>query len=149
MPNINNLPPNKCWKLQTAESLDQTTVLQNTYYTAFDRGLDVDGKPVKIIYFSYIQNNDETDAKNIQIKATIDGIELIGTVSLTHNTYGGFYVKHDTDGLYLFEGTYKGVIANNFPTIFGHVKIEIETTSAPGTNQRIRARTTFEFSEAY
>lgn len=137
------------WKLYNTLTDTRAPPTQNVYHEVFDLA---DGS--KLHYITVEQNNDETDAKNVDIRFTIDGqtYELIGT-ALAHGEI--YYIYWEDIGQDPPAAKLK--IRNDSPlTIFGMAaedslgaktprtalemhdcKFEYRMTSVPGTNQTL------------
>lgn len=130
--------PKYHYKFQPIAKLNQVPPEQDTWYTALD---ETGGLRIK--YLVIRQINDDATNKNIDVRMTIDGISIDATVkSQDNNTFyywligaGVERVSGDTTSwaLYLYEALK-----------CEEALIEIRTTSAPGTNQKLQGRIHFE-----
>lgn len=146
MTNLGNIqqPPMRkfAWKFNAQAETDQQPPVQNTWYTILDTTEDV-----RLAFFLVLQDNTETDAKNVDARITVDGVTLTGTpLSLADNTWE--FIYHARTSEVLLSST-ASLMVLYYESLFGHsVKTEVRLTSAPGTNQRLLARCTFETLEA-
>lgn len=87
------------------------------------------------------QQNDETDAKNIEVRLTADDTEYVGTVSAPHSL-NEFAVRSPIqDALILLASQYN---MNWYTTLKGHsLQLDVRITSTPGTNQVLLANAHF------
>lgn len=132
----------------------QTTVVQNAFYAA----LDVTGGN-EVIACSFLQKNDDLAAKDIEIRVTIDGYtEVEAIAALANDTVHWLYYDPTDDADFDPEdaGTYQepmGIMTEDIDgsgaihvigSLKGHdIKIEIRTTSIPGTNQQLDVTGTY------
>lgn len=119
-----------------ADVVDETPPAQNTWYEVFD------AEDVRLIWCCVLQNNDETAAKDIEVRWTIDGNVYLGTASVANNTFNWAYRNQyassgGTTGLNLGAAEFN---ASKYTDKRGLTfKVEVRITSLPGTNQRLRA----------
>jgi len=130
--NLNNaglLKANKyAWKKQPIAPLAQSGPTQNTWYTILDTTEDA-----LLIMMSIYQTNSEAGSKDLQVRLTIDGITMTGSVSLAHNTTNLVYISWASDTLSFSGGV---LLAAYYAPLPGQsVKVEARITSAPGTTQ--------------
>lgn len=116
------------WKKKAVATLSQASPVQNTWYTVLDTTEDA-----LLIMISIYQTNAEAGSKDLQVRLTIDGVTMTGSVSLAHNTTNLVYISWASDGL-SFTGSVL-LVAYYAPLPGQSVKVEFRCTSAPGTNQ--------------
>jgi len=118
-----------------SDVVDRAPPVQNQWYTVFD------AEDVRLLTCVVYQKNDETLAKTIQVRWTIDGNVYLTSFSASDNTYYYIYRFYapstgGTGGLYystppLDAARYDDKRGHNF-------KVEVRITSALGTNQILR-----------
>lgn len=141
----------RAWKFQPTAQLNQVPPVTDTWYTILDTTEDV-----SLDFILMFQENDETDAKNIEVRVTIDGEVLPGAASQADNTL--FYWAHThnfaaaTD--ILDESATRNTAGSQTSDklglpLRGHsVLVEARITSAVGTNQELRGRVIYQTWEA-
>lgn len=107
--------------------------------------LEIIDTDAQVIHMGILQLNDEAAAKDIQIKATIDGVDYDTTVGIAHNTINVILltfvpISYDTDfiitatpsvtGKEKFVGDLDAAFVSNF-------KITLTLKTAAGTNQKL------------
>lgn len=121
------------WNKEAIAQINQAPPVQNTWYTVLDTKVDV-----RLIWLVLRQDNDETDNKNLEIRVTMDGVALIGTIDAVNLTYYQAYLNLSADTL-IVSGTKFN--SGYYVDIRGRsVKVEIRITSVVGTNQVLRGR---------
>jgi len=112
----------------------QIPPVQNVWYEVFH------AYDVRLIWCTVFQLNDETAAKNIEVRWTIDGNVYVAPFSLAHNTYEWIFRTFERS-LDAPPGLYHSAIRYNaayFVDKRGQdFKVEIRITSALGTNQAL------------
>ena len=116
------------------DQVNEAPPVQNQWYTVFD------AEDVRLLWCRTSQTNDETAAKDVEIRWTIDGNVYFSSTSMTDNT------DHFT---YRVAGPGGGGIAGlntATPARLGtddtgkrgqSFKVEVRMTSVPGTNQTL------------
>ena len=93
----------------------------------------------KVLFISVLRLDDDADAKNINVKTTIDGVVRTGTGwGQNNNTWNYWYLSPTVDEMYpstsiLNSASYKAIKGTS-------VKIEVETTEVPGANAELDGR---------
>ena len=111
--------------------------VQNEWYELFD------DEDVRLTFCNVIQENDETAAKDVQFRWTIDGIVYLETVSLDNGVFAYIWrspIDLDSGTEVRNAGFYTDARGQDF-------KVEVKMTSAPGTNQTLTCRTVRETLE--
>ena len=135
MPRASEACPKRWLKDYDSDVVDETPPVQNTWYEVFH------AEDVRLIWCVVIQDNDETDAKDVEVRWTIDGNVYFRSYNLANVTL--IYLIKDYAGSV---GGTGGLGVNTDPTNAGHYvdkrgldfKVEIRMTDVPGTNQRLR-----------
>ena len=117
-----------------SDVVDETPPVQNTWYENFD------AEDVRLLFQQIYQKNDETAAKDLEIRWTIDGNVYFTAVAALDGTY--YYVFREgaassggTDGLGTSTINYNAGIRTDKRGL--DFKVEVRMTSVPGTNQRL------------
>jgi len=115
--------------------VNEAPPVQNTWYEAFD------AEDVRLLWCLIFQSNDETAAKDVEVRWIIDGTTYFVSTSLINNS------NHHIFRYYLpsAAGT-DGLLVSAAPRSAVHYmdkrgldfKVEIRMTSVPGTNQILR-----------
>jgi hypothetical protein len=127
------------YRKEPVATLNQDPPVATTYYTCLDTTEDV-----RLIWVAIRQINDETNAKDVNIRITIDGITLdrSADLSLANNTWAFAYLTHDADGLGISTTAFQ---PNYYTDMRGlSVKVEMKVQSAVGTNQKLDGRVQYE-----
>lgn len=130
-------PAKYAYQDHDADQANPAPVVQNTWYTVFD-ALDV-----RLLLCHFLQTNDETAAKDIEVRWTIDGTAYLYAGTISNNTPFWVYRNHalsvgGTQGLSISATV---VLAAYWASKRGLAfKVEIRTTSVPGTNQALNCR---------
>ena len=126
-------------QFQLISDLDQDPPVQNTWYTVFE---GTGGLRIKMV--AARQTNDEAAAKNIDFRMTIDGVPLDATVTAqTSASWYNWYIRHGSDRV-VGDNTFV-YLFHNFVAVECHdALIEMRTTTAPGTNQKLDGRVHYE-----
>ena len=111
---------------QPDATLSQATPVQNQWYTVLDAKKGVKIYSVVILVW--------TASETLEVRVTIDGQVLVGSVEATHTTY--YYVHHK---LYAAAASALAIDGNIF--LLGHytplegreVKVEVRKTTAAGS----------------
>uniref|UniRef100_A0A6M3X856 Uncharacterized protein n=1 Tax=viral metagenome TaxID=1070528 RepID=A0A6M3X856_9ZZZZ len=119
------------------DEVDPTPPVQNTWYPLFD------ADDVRLLWHTVFQSNDETAAKDIEIRWTIDGNVYFVAVNL--DSGGTVYVYRGrmasgagTSGLLTIDtATNACFTVDKRGKSF---KVEVRITSVVGTNQRLLSR---------
>lgn len=133
------------WQDHDPALSSQDPPVQNTWYTIMD------AYDVRLLWCHVIQTNDESAAKDVEVRWTIDGTVYFDADSYEHNA-GNYIFKNiydsalGTSGLTLSSGRVNA--ADDVDKRGLHVKIEMRMTSAPGTNQVLTGRAVYETLEA-
>lgn len=116
------------------DRVNQSPPVQNTWYEVFD------AEDVRLLLSELRQTNDETAAKDIEVRWTIDGTPYLGSQSCAENTW--FYVQRNhwpssggTLGLDITTNIRNAV--NNVDKRGLSYKVEVRITSVVGTNQTL------------
>ena len=108
--------------------------VQNVWYEVFH------AQDVRLIWCRFIQTNDETDAKNIAIRWTVDGQVYFSTVAIVNNTptfvYRNWLPSAVGTGGLSFDPD-KHLAAYYTDKRGQDFKVEIRITDVPGTNQTL------------
>ena len=115
----------------------ETPPVQNTWYEVFD------AEDVRLIWCWIYQSNTENDAKDIEVRWTIDGNVYFVAVALDDATPNYIYRIWTPSG-----GGTAGLASTATEANAGHYvdkrgldfKVEIRMTSVPGTNQLLQCR---------
>ena len=133
--------PKYHYRYQPIARLDQDPPVQNTWYTV----LDANGG-LKIRMVLARQNNDDTVAKSIEFRMTIDGVSVDATV--TAQLEGSWYFWTIGPGVErVIGGTTIRMIHEYEVVECLDALIEMRMTSAPGTNQKLDGRVQYETLE--
>lgn len=130
------------WKHNALATLDQDPPVQNTWYTILDTTEDV-----RLVQIQTKQTNDETVAKNLQVRITMDGETYTsGNESQNNNTTYYWYVEVDgTITVTDISSSRLTAAGPGYSTIHGQsVKVEVRITSVIGTNQTLDGRVFYE-----
>jgi hypothetical protein len=118
-----------------------TVVVQDVWYPVFDlqtyRG-------VELYTVSYKHVNDTATAKNIELKFTYDGIVCVGSIAaLANNTTKYPSISSSADTIAMDQGFCLWLGNSTVGALFRTrtAKMEIRTTSVPGTNQNLYCTT--------
>lgn len=115
--------------------VDEEPPVQNTWYEVFD------AEDVRLLLVNIRQDNDETDAKTVEMRWTIDGNVYLGTRPLPDTTREYAYRSYQPSTLGTLGITISGTALNAMRNLDkrGHAfKVEVRITDVPGTNQRLR-----------
>ncbi|MFX0205868.1 MAG: hypothetical protein ACFFDT_07755 [Candidatus Hodarchaeota archaeon] len=134
--------PILAWQGHPMATLDQDPPVTDTWYTILDTTLRC-----RIQSLAVRQINDETNAKNIELAITLDGVAIAcGPTALNNNTFYYFY-KNQTTAEVMVESTTQ-YTAMRYTDFRGHsIKIQARNTSAAGTNQKLDGRCLYETLE--
>lgn len=115
--------------------VDETPPVQNTWYEVFD------AEDVRLLWCVIRQDNDETAAKDIEVRWTIDGNVYLEQVGLNDATSMWVWRDHDpsvggTGGLSSSTSIFNAAYYTDKRGL--DFKVEVRITSVPGTNQRLR-----------
>lgn len=129
------------YSLEALATLTQEPPVQNTWYTVLDTTYNV-AVYTMVVY----QKNDETNAKNVNIRLTVDGTTLTKSAdySLADNSYCNPVIQlisSDTlDIISIYQSLTSGKTTGSAELFYARsFKAEVRTTSAPGTNQKLHA----------
>lgn len=119
------------------DALNAAPPVQNTWYEIFD------AEDVRLIWCVVWQTNDETAAKDVEVRWTIDGNVYFTSDSLANNTNEFYYRAWAASAV----GT-AGLTGTTTQHNAGwdvdkrgqSFKVEVRMTSVPGTNQTLRVR---------
>ncbi len=122
------------WKLQPLAVLDQTPVVQNTYYTVLDTT-----KNIRVYSIVLRQSNDELAAKTVYVRATVEGVVDSGGSGDTPANFGKVYLRLNPQEStnYFLTGSAILTLGYYVAMEFKSLKIEMRTNTAPGTNQHL------------
>lgn len=121
------------YEFQGMAQVSESPPVQNTWYTLFDE------EDVILYLWFLVQRNDDTAAKNVEIRATIDGIPLLGTTNAAENQ-DYWLVEDDSLRNQLDIETSVKMFEWYSPVHGQAVKLEVRITDAPGTNQLLLCR---------
>ena len=115
--------------------VDEAPPVQNTWYEVFH------AEDVRLLYCAIRQDNTEEDAKDVEIRWTLDDNVYFDTVPLAHGTWEFTYRDQNpssggTLGLTTTATMYNA--ARNIDKRGLDFKVEVRMTSVPGTAQRLR-----------
>ena len=115
--------------------VDESPPILNNWYEVFH------DEDVRLIFCTVYQTNDETAAKDIEVRWTIDGNEYFRAFSLADSTTEFLYRQADP-GVAGVSGLWHQVgwttAAFHSDKRGQHFKVEVRITSVLGTNQRLR-----------
>lgn len=123
---------------QPVAVVDEAPPVQNEWYIILE---DVD---IRGLFFTFRQVNDETAAKDIDIRWTLDGVVMTQVgFSAANNTIYCSYKSFFSDAPYVPTSTIFNMGKyTDIRCLAG--KFEIRTTSVPGTNQVLSGRVVWE-----
>lgn len=129
-----NLRP-RWLKDHDTDVVDESPPAQNTWYKVFD------AEDVRLLWCVFQQDNDDVAAKVVEVRWTIDGNVYFGNVSIASGTIRGVNRDHEasaggTAGLEIGGATRNAALTVDKRGL--SFKVEVRTTSVPGTNQRLR-----------
>ena len=106
----------------------------NQWYTVFD------AEDVRLLWCLVFQYNDDSTAKNVAVRWTVDGTVYFGQSLLTHNV--DYYVFRNvypsTGGIHGLDLSLVPLDAGSYVDKRGHsFKVEVRITTALGTNQEL------------
>ena len=132
------------YKDNDTDEVSEAPPVQNTWYEVMNR------EDARLIWCQFLQTNDEAANKDVEIKWTIDGNVYFYGVSVASASPKYVYRIHvpsagGTAGLTI--DTEKRNAAYNVDKRGQAFKVEIRTTSVPGTNQVLTCRCTAETLE--
>lgn len=136
----------QAWQFQEPVEESQAPPVLNTWYTALDKK-----HGVRIRRLTAFQENTETDAKDIELRVTIDGVEHTKALSAASGTANYFSFNEDGDlTLDTERGTcgFANTNAGGGTTLYGpmgfleahSIKVEYRLTAAAGTAQTLTCR---------
>lgn len=115
-------------KLASLASLSQAAPVQNTWYTVLDTVRNVE---VNVVRF-YVA----TTGEDLEVRATIDGVEYVGSQTAVAGTNYCVYVNTSSNTLIVVASTTQQLAVNS-PCKARSFKLEIRKTSANGAGNLV------------
>lgn len=137
MPQAQGRDVHRCYGWEPLAILDQTPVVQNTWYTVLE------AEDVRVPYITIMHDNTDNVAKEVEIRLTLDGSVYTITWTLADNTWNWIHCLAQSDA-FGNSATPRPAGANDDDhglEIFAHdFKYEIRMTAVPGTNEVLSGR---------
>lgn len=122
------------WMYHIDAEDDQDPPVINTWYPILE------DEDVRISYIWIRQVNDETNAKNLEVRLTLDGV--VAVVAWAANDATDYYIMKGPDNAWDANAGIMQIMTSNAdqsePLFALSAKIEQRITAALGTNQEIR-----------